>query len=161
MNEQSFHTRIARRDDLPAILDVQRQAFTRVADELDIDPSRMPPLSEQLDDLLRLLADGTTFLVACDGAGAVIGSVRASRYEGRVEIGRLVVADPWTRRGVATALMDALEALHSDTEFFELFTGADAQAPLALYLRRGYRETRREQGAVELVWLRKYPVTHD
>lgn len=161
MSEQAFHVRIARQGDLEAVLDVQHQAFARVADELDIDPSRMPPLTEGLEDLLTLLANGTTFFVACDGAGTVIGSVRASRNEGNVEIGRLVVADLWTRRGVATALMDALEALHPDADSFELFTGANAHAPLALYLRRGYRETRREQGAVELVWLRKYPVTHD
>lgn len=161
MNHNAFSTRVAHPDDLQAVLDVQRQAFNRVAIELDIDPSRMPPLTEQLSDLRALHANGTTFFVACDDDGVVIGSARAARRAGTVEIGRLVVADPWTRRGVATALMDTLEAHFPDATSFELFTGAEAHAPLALYRRRGYRETRRERGAVELVWLTKYPVSHD
>ena len=161
MNDHAFLVRVAGVNDLASILDVQRQAFTRVAVELDIDPSRMPPLTEQRDDLLELLGSGTTFFIAVDTAGAVVGSVRATPFVDRVEIGRLVVGDGWTRQGVATALMNQLETLFADTAFFQLFTGADAAAPLALYRRRGYVETHREEGHVELVWLRKYPVTHD
>ena len=162
MSGTTFCVRVGTTQDLPAILEVQREAFSRVADELGIDPSQLPPLAEQLDDLIELLIGGTTFLVAADSAGAVIGSVRAARCGASVEVGRLVVGDRWTRRGVATALMDALEASHTDATSFELFTGAEAGAPLALYQQRGYLETRRERtGPVELVWLRKYPVSHD
>lgn len=162
MNRHEFSIRIAQPQDLQAVLDVQRQAFARVSVELDIDPAQLPPLTEHLGDLAALYAEGATFFVACSSLGTVVGSVRATRCaDGTVQIGRLVVADRWTRRGVATALMDALEALHADATSFELFTGSDAYAPLALYQRRGYRETRREQGAVELVWLTKYPMSHD
>ena len=75
---------------------------------------------------------------------------------GTVEIGRLVVDDGWLRQGIGSALMELLEASYPEAERFELFTGAEADIPLALYGKRGYREYRREQTpGVLLVWLEK------
>lgn len=142
---------------------MQHQAFRRVAAELGIDPpSALPPLREQLADLESLLASGVTIFVARTSSEQVVGGVRGTPCEGRVEIGRLVVADSWVRRGVATALMDALEAYHATASRYTLFTGLDAHAPLALYRSRGYTEFDRDgSGPVVLVWLEKYPDCHD
>jgi GNAT superfamily N-acetyltransferase len=148
--------REASESDLQGILGVQHRAFGRVAAEFDIDPSRLPPLTESLDDLFRLLTGGVRFFVAGTIGGAIIGSVRGSESEGTVEIGRLVVDDEWLRMGVASALMDGLEAAHPHAHRFVLFTGAEATVPLALYSKRGYREFRRERlEAFELVWLER------
>lgn len=155
------HTvREARREELAHVLAVQRRAFERVARELGIRGDDLPPLQESLADLEALLNAGTRFFVAVDDAGRVLGSVRG-RVSGapcssNVEVGRLVVDDAWLRRGVGSALMDALESSYPTASRFELFTGAEASAPLALYAKRGYVESRREHlGYVELVWLHK------
>lgn len=146
---------------LRAVLAVQRDAFSRVASDLGIDPSHLPPLRETLADLLRQQAAGTSFYAAYEGH-RVIGSVRAACADGPfVDVGRLVVASHRLRRGVATALMDALESDHVDSSTLRLFTGAEATGALALYQARGYRLVRTDRsGPVELVWLCKYPETH-
>lgn len=146
----------ARRDQLTEVLGVQRRAFGRVAAGLGIDPQLLPPIRETLDELEGLFDRGVHFFVATSGDGRVIGGVRGTVVNGCVEIGRLVVDDGWQRKGVASALMDALESAFPDVVRFELFTGAEATVPLALYAKRGYAETRREDlGHVELVWLEK------
>ncbi len=151
-----FEVRKATPRDLPQVLAVQHRAFADVARMLGIDASDLPPLAETLDDLDTLASEGTRFFVAVSADGAVIGSVRGRLDSSTVEVGRLVVDDEWRRHGVATALMNALEASFGHATRFELFTGADAHAPLALYERLGYRRYRTEsQGPVMLVWLEK------
>ena len=152
----AFSTREAHAGDLPAVLQVQRQAFGRVARMFDIDPAQLPPLTESLEDLSALIAQTTRFFVACDEEGSIVGSVRGTLADGTVEIGRLVVDEGWLRQGVGTALMELLESSYPEAVRFELFTGSEADVPLALYARRGYRVYRREQAAgVLLVWLEK------
>jgi len=154
--ECAFQTREATRADLPGVIAVQRHAFARVAEELGIRARDLPPLNETLDDLERLAASGTRFFVAVDEAGRIIGGARGTAAEESVHVGRLVVEDGWLRCGVGSAVMDLLEASFPHASRFELFTGIDARAPLALYLKRGYREFRREMTpATELVWLEK------
>lgn len=136
------------------LLEVQHRAFGRVADAMGLIPEHLPPLQETVVDLEGLHAAGTRFFVARDENGRVIGGVRSESSGGVVSIGRLVVDDGWERRGVATALMDAVEAASPDAMRFELFTGAEAEGPLRLYRQRGYVIDRVEHhGAVELVWL--------
>ncbi len=85
-----------------------------------------------------------------------MGSVRASERDGVVDIGRLVVASDWVRRGIATRLVETLEASYAQADRFVLFTGEDATEPLALYGKLGYEVTRRDAtGPVVLVWLEK------
>ncbi len=157
MTHEGYRTRAASRSELAAVLVVQREAFGRVSSGLGIDPAQLPPLVETLSDLERLYDAGTLFVVAVTAHGQVIGSVRGwLRTDATVEVGRLVVAGDWLRRGVATALMDALEAAFPHALRYELFTGADARVPLSLYAARGYTAFRRECiGPVELVWLEK------
>lgn len=155
-----YEVREGRPDELPGVLSVQHRAFARVARELGIREQDLPPLKETLADLEELFSAGTRFLVAIDAEGRVIGSVRgrviSTPTATTVEVGRLVVDDAWVRCGVGSALMDVLESGYPEATRFELFTGADACAPLSLYLKRGYVESRREHlGYVELVWLEK------
>lgn len=148
--------READRAELAAVLTVQRQAFGRVAHDYGIPPEALPPLTEGIGDLATLMDGGTRFFVAIDAAGAIVGAVRGRTVDGLTHVGRLVVADAYVRRGVATRLMDLLEDSMHSTRTFELFTGEDALAPLSLYLKRGYQIVRRDDsGPVALVWLEK------
>lgn len=161
MHKQPIHVSTAAEHDLVDVLRVQHDAFSRVADGLSIPHALLPPLTESLEDLRTLFAHGTRFFVAmCDQT--CVGSVRGTAYsDGRVEVGRLVVASGWTRRGVATALMDALESSYPEADRFVLFTGVEARAPLALYASRGYVPTHEAQTpAATLVWLEKSADPH-
>lgn len=157
MSACQITVRMAARADLASVLSVQHRAFARVAREHGIAPGILPPMCETLDGLNVLYSNGTRFFIAVDSGGTVIGAVRAAHQaDDVIHVGRLVVDDGWLRRGAATALMQALEAHFSDDATFELFTGADAAAPLALYAKLGYRVIRRdESGPVALVWLEK------
>jgi ribosomal protein S18 acetylase RimI-like enzyme len=142
--------------DLPGLLDVQHEAFARVADEVGFPADEMPPVQETLDDLRHLADQGWRFWKATDGE-AIVGTVRAVEHSGAVEIGRLAVASAYVRRGVATALMISLEQGFPDAVAFTLFTGHNAEAPLALYDRLGYAHVRDEvlPNGYTLVWLEK------
>ncbi len=142
--------------DLPCILGVQREAFGRVATTLGIDPGDLPPLRETLGDLVSLFEHGTRFLVATTPDGTIVGSVRSDSSHGVVEVGRLVVADGWLRQGIATRLMNRLEATFPEAVSFQLFTGEQATDSLALYEKLGYTVSHNEDvGPVVLVWLAK------
>ena len=147
---------IATVDELAEVLAVQRSGFGRVAARFGIDPADMAPLRESLSDLIDLRADGIVTFIARSGTGTA-GTVRARRREdGVVEIGRLAVADDHVRRGVATALMLTIESSFPEASRFELYTGAEATEPLALYARLGYGIFRREEHAHwRAVWLAK------
>lgn len=152
----SHVVREARRDELAAILDVQRRAFGRVASDLGIDPALLPPIRETFEEVASLFDSGARFFVALSDEDRIIGSVRGTLDGGVVDIGRLVVDDGWQRQGVASAVMDALEAAYPEATAFRLFTGEEAGAALALYAKRGYQRTTREDlGHVVLVWLEK------
>jgi len=154
--DTAYAIRQATLRDLPGILVVQHQAFGRIATEYSLDPDRLPPLRETLSDLQSLLDEGMTFFVAATEEGEIVGSVRAAAHDGTVEIGRLVVADGWLRRGIATVLMRRLEASFPRAELFTLFTGEEAGAARTLYGGLGYELARRQDmGPYVLVWLEK------
>ncbi len=164
--EEPIVVRAARPGDMEALVGVQHRAFTRVALELDFDPAMMPPVQEDPEGVRAVLAEhpGSVLLVATTGgsdtgtAGRIVGTVRGVPGPGEtVEIGRLAVEDGWERRGIATALMSAVEAAFPDARRFELFTGKDATGALHLYESLGYTlMTDVEWTAnVPLVWLEK------
>lgn len=152
----NVRVRTATCNDLGEVLRVQRQAFGRIAMGLCLQAEDLPTLKESLDDLQQQFDDGVVFFVAEDDAGRVVGTVRGTLDGDSVYIGRLAVADGCTRMGVATALMGGLEDHFPDAGRFDLFTGADASAPLALYAKLGYHVTHEElRNGIQLVWLCK------
>ncbi|MBA4370515.1 MAG: GNAT family N-acetyltransferase [Coriobacteriaceae bacterium] len=157
MTPEGHTIRTATASDLPGILVVQRNAFSRVARAFGLAADGLPPLTETLEDLERLAAEGTLFVVALAADGRITGSVRGTPRDDTVEVGRLVVEDGFEGLGLGTALMEALESAFPDAARFELFTGAEAERPLRLYARLGYRIYDRRQVApgLELVWLEK------
>lgn len=146
----------ARGDDAGAILTVQRAAYVTEA-QLYGDPF-ISPLTESLAQV-RAAIDGAPTVLAARRGTRVIGAARGTVNGRTGQVGRLVVAPDEQGRGVATALLDALERVLADagcTEF-ALFTGHLSDGNLRLYRRRGYAETRREHigGALTFVHMRK------
>lgn len=133
---------------------LQRAAFlseARAYDDLAI-----PPLQEQLADTAERIAQGRVWKAM---AGArIVGAIQVA-VEGQVaHIGRLMVVPDWQGRGVGTRLLRVAEqTAPAEVTSYELFTGAQSDGNLRLYLRAGYREVRREAQTpkVELVMLGK------
>jgi GNAT superfamily N-acetyltransferase len=139
--------------DLPAILALQKLAFQTEA-ELYGDDS-LPPLRQSLEELCE--EHGRTIILKATEAGVIIGSVRALLREGTCLVGRLIVHPAHRRRGLGSALMQAIEATFPAAARFELFTGDRSVANQRLYHGLGYTELRRTHfpGAVTLVFMEK------
>jgi len=154
--EGAYDIRLAHRDELPDVLAVQHRAFLRVAEDAGIAPQLLDPVKEDLRDLRRLFDSGTMFLVAVGPDAQILGSVRGWYSDGVLMVNRLVIESGWERHGIGMALMDVLEAQFPHARTFRLFTGAQAEAPLALYQKRGYRVvSTQDQEHFVLAWLEK------
>ena len=100
-----------------------------------------PAESNHLVDPAQLQPPAVFFLGAFDGE-RLLGCGAFRRDEGYAEVKRVFVPEAGRGRGVATALMDALEA-QMRTEGFRLArleTGIHQPAALALYEGRGYAQ---------------------
>ena len=90
--------RTARPADLPAVLDLWRDAST------------VPSVTDDLESLAGLLAADADALLLAEADGAVVGSLIASWDGWRGTFYRLAVSPAQRRRGIARALVRAGEA---------------------------------------------------
>lgn len=88
----------------------------------------------------ELVAAGVRFVVAFDAEGAPVGCGGVAPLEGYRELKRLFTAPETRGRGVARAVVAALEAeaLALGLPLMRLETGDRSPAALALYARLGY-----------------------
>jgi ribosomal protein S18 acetylase RimI-like enzyme len=148
-----FSIRRGNPSEAEAIASVIRAAFTTIADAIGID---IPPLHETAAEVLATFSAGDAVFVA-ETNGVVVGTVRGETMDGGdVMVRRLAVLPAYRGVGIARGLMRALEQAYPCARRFELFTGADATAPVALYESLGYAliEPPPETG-VPLVYLEK------
>ena len=96
---------------------------------------------------------GETFLGARRG-GRLVGAVSFRRAGGTVDIHRLVVDPGAFRGGVATALLDALEAREAGATHWTVGTGAGNAPARALYERRGFAATEERIVPGGIRWVR-------
>jgi ribosomal protein S18 acetylase RimI-like enzyme len=136
---------------LAAVVALQRASYA-VEAELIGAPS-LPPLVETPE---QVRASGETFLGASDG-GTLLGAVSYRRDGDTVDIHRLVVSPAAFRRGIATALLDALEEREAGATRWIVGTGAANLPARALYERRGFAaaEERIVPGGVKWVRLER------
>ncbi len=116
------------------------EALLRESDAFAL--SLYPPDSCYMLDLDELAAEGVTVVVARDDAGTAVGmAALVDRGDGTGELKRLFVRETGRGRGVATAVMDALESAARERSIrtLQLETGPKQLAAIALYEARGYR----------------------
>ena len=109
---------------------------TRLEAEL-IGDDRIPQLTETLEELR---AAGLEWLGVADGDGLTGAVSWRVLDDGTVDIHRLVVAPRALRRGVASALLDALDATYPRSPVV-VSTGSANEPALRLYRGRGFRTT--------------------
>jgi phosphoribosylanthranilate isomerase len=142
----------ARRDDLPAILELQKLAYQSEVDLYE-DPT-IQPMTQTLAEI-QAEYDSLLFLKAT-AEKKIIGSVRAEAREGTCYIGKLIVHPDWQGQGIGTSLMNEIEHRFSASRY-ELYTGDLSKRNLYLYKKLGYTEFRREPltPMLTLVYLEK------
>lgn len=100
----------------------------------------MRPSDGPRETLLKLARDPGLFLVARDGEGRVVGTVMGGWDGRRAYVYHLAVLPELTRRGIASALMDELEArfraLGAVKAKLQILT--DNHASKAFFAARGY-----------------------
>ncbi len=116
----------------------------------------IPPLKQTLDEIEKDF-DTQTFLKAVEN-GRIIGSVRAFLREGTCYVGRLIVHPDFQNRGIGKQLMSRIEAIFSEAQRFEIFTGHKSERNLYLYEKLGYQrfKTVMANEKLTIVFLEKY-----
>jgi len=117
----------------------------------------IPPLHETAADIEATFDAGDVTLAA-EVDGRLAGTVRGETMPGGEVVVRRLAVLPWARRrGMARALLVALEDAYPHAAHMELFTGSLNGAALGLYESLGYVRTgsREVMPGVELVTLEK------
>jgi ribosomal protein S18 acetylase RimI-like enzyme len=133
---------------LARLVELQRASYA-VEAEL-IGAAELPPMRESPAELRDC---GERFLGATSD-GALVGAVSFRRAGGTVDIHRLVVDPAAFRRGVATALLDALEDSQADATHWTVGTGAANAPARALYERRGFTVSEEREVPGGIRWVR-------
>jgi ribosomal protein S18 acetylase RimI-like enzyme len=133
---------------LRRLVALQRASYA-VEAEL-IGAASLPPQRETPE---QLRASGETFLGALRD-GELVGTVSFKRDGGTIDIHRLAVDPHAFRGGIATALLDALEARETAATHWTVGTGTANAPARALYERRGYRVTEERLVPGGIHWVR-------
>jgi ribosomal protein S18 acetylase RimI-like enzyme len=149
----AFDIVAAERADAEAIVAIQRLAYESEARRYQ--NWQIPPLVETLDSVREQIERHVVLKAIVDGR--LVGSARGVVTDGVCEVRRLSVDPALQRRGIGSALIDAVERRFPDVDAFELYTGNRSLENLRLYERHGYRPVRTKAlpGDVSLVFLRK------
>jgi ribosomal protein S18 acetylase RimI-like enzyme len=131
-----------------ALVELQRASYA-VEAELIGAPS-LPPMRDTPE---TLRASGETFL-GVHRDGRLAGVVSYKREGGTVDIHRLAVHPSAFRRGVASALLDALEAREAGVAHWTVGTGAGNLPARTLYERRGFAVTQERVVPGGIRWVR-------
>jgi GNAT superfamily N-acetyltransferase len=136
-----------------AVVELQRASYRVEADLLGA--RTLPALKESPR---RLRRTRERFLGAYEGE-RLVGAVSWKRSGGVVDIHRLVVHPDRFRRGIAGALLEALEAGQPDTQRWVVATGAANQPARRLYERHGFLPVAEQlvDGSITIVTYERRP----
>ncbi len=139
--------------DLPAILELQRQAFREEAEH--VGDMSIKPMTQTLEGLRAEFDASVILKYVLDGE--IVGSVRARMDGHTCRISRLVVRPDHWRQGIGRRLMEEVERLFAGAERFELYTREDHSTTRPFYRSLGYApfRTERHSDALSFVHLFK------
>ncbi|WP_139981979.1 tRNA (guanosine(37)-N1)-methyltransferase TrmD [Nocardioides litoris] len=126
----------ATRADAAEVLTLQLACWVREA--LVNGDLTIPPLHEDLDDVLASIATWDTYVVRV--AGRLVGSVRGRLDGSEWDIGRLMVAPDQRGRGLGRALLEHAQAVApAEASAYRLLTGKHSVDNLRMYKKAGFR----------------------
>lgn len=145
--------------DLPELLVLTRACW--VPEAHAVGSTRMPPLTETLEDLAASLGEWTTLVWRVGGRLVASGRGRRDPEEPTTwQVGRLMVAPDLAGRGIGRAVLARVEALApEDVTRYWVNTGRSAERNQRIYRRAGYRlapwESKVHPETVDLVKARR------
>ena len=144
---------VATKEDLPAILALQKKAYLSEANIYN--DFTISPLHQTIDNIEDEFKK--CLFIKLERDGEIVGSVRGYEAGGVCFIGKLIVASSCQNHGIGTRLLGDIESRFPHAQVYELFTGYKSQKDLHLYQKQGYVVSRREQvsASLTLVYLRK------
>ena len=122
-----------------SVRDLQRAAYVVEAKLIGYD--RMPPLVEEIDDVVRL----PLMMLGVREDSRMLGVLGYGRVHDVVDIDRLAVDPSRFRTGIGRALLASVHEREVDAARFDVSTGAENAPAIALYRSSGYRQIREEQ----------------
>jgi ribosomal protein S18 acetylase RimI-like enzyme len=163
----------ATKEDLPAILVIQKKAFLVVARAFHL--KTLPPLEQTLDSvtdefmngmilkatLMQTLAikdDLDSRVRGNDKEDIIVGSVRAYKKADTCYIGKLIVLPEYQNKGIGKALMRKIENQYINiVKRYELFTGERDPRNRYLYDQLGYKvfKTEKLNDEISFIYMEK------
>jgi len=142
----------ARRQDIPAILALQKIAFQSEAALLN--DYEIQPLRQTVEDVLAEFDNGLILKGLLDGR--IIGSVRASSDGATCYVGKLMVSPEYQRKGYGARLLSEIEKVWPHRRY-ELFTSDKSVGNLRLYEKMGYKpfQEKRVNAKLRFIFLQK------
>jgi ribosomal protein S18 acetylase RimI-like enzyme len=139
-----FSLRFVDEREAAVVREIMLAAFSEYTDVLTVPSSAMWETVENVADHIRL---GGAVIVEAEGA--VIASGRFELRDDHVYIGRLSTLPAWRGRGIAAAMMEAMEQRALENGLTEARISVRSLLPrnIALYERIGYVVTARYQHA--------------
>jgi predicted N-acetyltransferase YhbS len=125
----------ATKADAEAIHKVIQIAFRREAER--VHHTDIPPLRETVEELRAAMETCAVFAVKLEGQ--IVGTGRAIKKGETTVVSRLAVLPEHQRKGIASRLIQAIEAAYPETPRCEVFTSQTSLDNIALYEKHGYR----------------------
>ncbi len=125
---------VAKYEDLPEILDLQRVAFTQEAEQFN--NYEIDPMVQTLEELQKQFST-YLFLKVTDESGAIIASARGYIENGTSYIGRTFVRPDHQGRGIGTALIHELEKRNPSSRY-EINSSIQCPQNIRLYEHLGF-----------------------
>jgi chorismate mutase/N-acetylglutamate synthase-like GNAT family acetyltransferase len=139
--------------DAPLILALQKRAFLQEAEIAGT--FNIIPMIQNLEAMRNDFTNHT--IIKAVAEDLIVGSARARVENGICLIGRVIVEPVYQKRGIGSALVNALEERFTDVLFYELFTAEKSVSNIKFYTRLGYKEydTFEDPSGVKMVLMRK------
>lgn len=151
--KENINISIAGEDDLENILELQKECYISEAEI--INDFNIPPLKQTLESVKEEFSFSTILKAVLDNQ--IIGSVRGYKKNNVCYIGKIIVKPQFQNKGLGKRILNSIENIFSDCEYYELFTGLKSERNLYLYNKAGYKEFKREiiNDKLTLVYLHK------
>ncbi|MCL1972136.1 MAG: GNAT family N-acetyltransferase [Endomicrobia bacterium] len=140
-------------EDLQEIYRLQKEAF--IIEAKIHNNYSIQPLTQTFEEVKKEFGNAIA-LKAVNEDGKIVGSVRGITDNSTLYIGKLMVHPDFQNRGIGKKLLSSIEDMFPGFRY-ELFTSTKSDKNLAIYIKNGYREFKRESSpvGVDFVYLSK------